>query len=190
MKVIAAINAGRALRAGENYTDDTIMGWLSSLDQDLAMQAGEEESAADVTVTNGTSLYDLPAGFSWDNITHMWLNDSRMPKLNAGAYKRVGVSLSGGQLSIYPTPTADGTLHILQQGVRAAYDDNANDDLFLPDPFSKAYAFYVAAQIHFYDRDMDMYNNMVLRFNNEIEGFWQRRARVGSSDGLVVMNLW
>ena len=190
MKVSAAIAAGRAYRNNAAVTDGTIMGWLASLDQDLAIQAGENYSSANVPVVAGTSLYDMPEGFSWDNITGMWLDDYRMPKLSGAAYGKKGVSLVGGQLSIYPIPTADMTLHIRQQGVRTAYTDAANDDLFLPEPYSKAYAFYVAGHIYFVDRAMDMYNNMILRFNNEIDGFWRRRAQVGESDGLAVTGLW
>jgi len=190
MKVITAINAGRVFRNNASVTDDIIMGWLSSLDQDLALQAGENQSSADVAVVAGTSLYDMPAGFEWDNITHLWLDDFRMPKVTGAAYNKTGVSLVGGQLSIYPVPTADRTLHVLQQGVRAAYTDKNANDLFLPAPFDKAYQYYVAGQIYFYDRDMDMYNNMILRFNNETEGFWRRKAQVGASDRLEVTGLW
>lgn len=190
MKVITAINAGRVFRNNAAVTDDIIMGWLSSLDQDLSMQAGENQSSVDVSVVTGTSLYDMPAGFAWDDITNMWMGDARMPKLNGAAYNKTGASLVGGQLSIYPVPTSDTTLHILQQSVRTAYTDKNANDLFLPAPFDKAYQYFVSGQIYFYDRDMDMYNNMILRFNNEVEGFWRRRAQVMPSDRLEVTNLW
>lgn len=190
MKVQTAITAGKAIRPGSNYTDDTIMAWLSSLDQDLAMQAGEGIETDEVTLVAGTSLYDLPAGCAWDSIIGMWVDDVRALKLSGLAYGRTGVSLVDGQLSVYPEPTADGTLRIAHQPVRTAYTDKATNDLFLPAPFDDAYRFYVAGQIYLFDRDMDSYNNMILLFNNKIEGFWARRAQTGASDGLTVTGLW
>lgn len=190
MKVIAAINAGRVIRPGTNYTDDTVMAWLSSLDQDLAMQAGEGIETADIALVAGTVLYDLPAGGDWDSILSMWIDGERVQKLSGLAYGRRGVSRQDGQLMVYPTPTAAGTLRIAQQTVRTAYTNKTTDDLFLPAPFDDAYRFYVAGQIYLLDRDMDSYNNMMLMYNNKIEGYLVRRAQTGAGDGLVVTGLW
>ena len=44
--------------------------------------------------------------------------------------------------------------------------------------------------MYLYDRDFDGHNNMILKYNAAIEGYWAHRAKVGSSDGLVVTGLW
>jgi hypothetical protein len=190
MKVSAAITAGRAIRPGANYTDDMIMAWLSTLDQDLALQAGEGIDTDEITLVSGTSLYDLPAGVAWDSIIGLWVYDERVAKLSGMAYGRQGVSLLDGHLSVYPIPTAEGTLRVAQQTVRTAYTNKTTDDLFLPAPFDAAYRWFIAGQMLLYDRDIDGYNNMILMFNTSIEGFWKRKAISGTSDGLVVTNTW
>jgi len=190
MKVSAAITAGRAIRPGANYTDDMIMAWLSTLDQDLALQAGEGIETADITLVAGTSLYDIPSGGDWDSIIGLWVDEERVSKLSGMAYGRHGVSRRDGQLSVYPVPTVAGTLRVAQQAVRDAYTDKATDDLFLPAPYSDAYRWYIAGQMYLMDRDTDSSNNMTLMFNTSIEGYWQRKAITGTSDGLVVTNTW
>lgn len=190
MKILAAITAGRVLRPGTNYTDDVIMEWLSALDQDLALQAGEGVETDDIDITANTGTYNLPVGFTWDAITGFWLNGTRIPKLTGMAFGRSGVSLVGIQLSIYPVPTSSGTLRVSQQTVRTAYTDKINNVLFLPEPYADAYKWFVAARMYLYDRDMDSYNNMTLLYNNKMEGFWLRKAQTGASDGLAVTNLW
>ncbi len=115
MKVLEAIKAGRILRPGVNYTDDVIMGWISTLDQELVLQAGETE------------------------------------------------------LPVYT---------------------NKNDDLFLHEPFSDAYKWYIAAQICLYDRDMDSYNNLILLYNNAITAFWRYKVTTGGLSSEAVINIW
>ena len=166
------------------------MAWLSSLDQDIALQAGEGVETSDVSLVADTSLYDLPSGGDWDSITGLWVNGVKVPKLSGMAYGRIGVSRYGDQMLVYPTPTEAGTLRIAQQTVRAAYTNKTTDDLFLSAPFDSAYQWYVAAQMYLMDRDMDSHNNMVLKFNSVIEGFWVRKAQTGTSDGLVVSGIW
>lgn len=166
------------------------MGWLSTLDQDLALQAGEGIETADIPLVAGTALYDLPVGGDWDSIVGMWIDGSKTAKLSGLAYGRYGVSRQDGQLLVYPTPTAAGTLRIAQQTTRAAYTDKANDDLYLPAPFAAAYQWYIAGKIYLLDRDTESYNNMTLLYNNSIEGFWNRRAQTGAGDGLAVTGLW
>ena len=116
MKVIDAITAGRILRPGTNFTDDIIMEWLTTLDQELLTQSGEK--------------------------------------------------------------------------VLRIYTDKNNDELFLPEPFSDAYKWYISAQMYLYDRDMDSYNNMILLFNTIIETFWRHNVTSRELNNEAVINIW
>lgn len=60
-----------------------------------------------------------------------------------------------------------------------SFDDDVDGatELFMPEPFDKAYLYWLEAQMHYYNEDIDMYNSAVLMFNtvfNEYKAFYGR----------------
>ena len=53
------------------------------------------------------------------------------------------------------------------------YDDltDLNTEMFIPEPYSKAYLLWLEAQIHYYNGEYDKYNNAMDMFNTAYEGF-------------------
>ena len=53
------------------------------------------------------------------------------------------------------------------------YDDltDLNTEMFIPEPYSKAYPLWLEAQIHYYNGEYDKYNNAMDMFNTAYEGF-------------------
>ena len=192
MKVSEAIAAARLLRSGENYTDNTLMGWLSTLDQELALQAGEGRDVSTLSRVSGQQAYDLPSGITWDMVENITVDGEPVQKLTAAAMIRRGAWLEDSKINLYPVPTVtDSTpgVRLGYQPLRAAYTV-VTGDLYLPSPWSEAYKFYLAGQIYLYDRDQENYNNMILLYNSTMKTYWEYRSKTMPSEGLVVRNVW
>lgn len=43
--------------------------------------------------------------------------------------------------------------------------------LMMPEPFDEAYIFWLEAQIHYANEDIDMYNSAIMMFNTAFEGY-------------------
>lgn len=43
--------------------------------------------------------------------------------------------------------------------------------LIMPEPFDEAYVFWLEAQIHYANEDIDMYNSAIMMFNTSFEGY-------------------
>lgn len=44
-------------------------------------------------------------------------------------------------------------------------DTSTETELFMPEPFSMGYVYWLEAQIHYANEDIDMYNSAILMFN-------------------------
>lgn len=56
-------------------------------------------------------------------------------------------------------------------------DTDTNTVLFMPAPFDMAYIYWLEAQIHYANEDIDMYNSAILMFNtafNEFKSYYKR----------------
>lgn len=56
-------------------------------------------------------------------------------------------------------------------------DTNVDTDLFMPAPFDAAYLYWLEAQIHYSNEDIDQYNGAMMLFNsvfNEYKAYYKR----------------
>lgn len=50
-------------------------------------------------------------------------------------------------------------------------DVDQQTELFMPEPFSMAYIYWLEAQIHYANEDIDMYNSAILMFNSSFSEY-------------------
>lgn len=53
------------------------------------------------------------------------------------------------------------------------FDENTDTEtvLFMPEPFSMAYVYWLEAQIHYANEDIDMYNSAIMMFNTSFSEY-------------------
>ena len=194
MKVSEAIASGRKLRLGTNYTDATLREWLTALDQDIMIQAGQLKDIETISRVAAQEEYDLPAGVTFDMIETITIDGEYVPKLVLSAMQRHGVWMQGGKLHVYPVPTVtDSTtpgIRLQYQDVLEPYAASPDSDLFLKAPYTEAYKFWIASQICLYDRDDLGYNNNIILHNNYMSMYWNKVAQTGAIDSGGIVGLW
>lgn len=50
-------------------------------------------------------------------------------------------------------------------------DTNLQTVLMMPEPFDEAYIYWLEAQIHYANEDIDMYNSAIMMFNTSFEAY-------------------
>lgn len=61
--------------------------------------------------------------------------------------------------------------------------DFADSDLLVEHPYDEIYHLYVMAMIHFYNREYDDYNNVVLAFREKFDAYKEWHIRTHGSGG-------
>ena len=62
-------------------------------------------------------------------------------------------------------------------------DTDTQTQLFMPAPFDMAYIYWLEAQIHYANEDIDMYNNAIMMFNNAFGEYKSDYKRTHATKG-------
>lgn len=62
-------------------------------------------------------------------------------------------------------------------------DTSTETELFMPEPFSMGYVYWLEAQIHYANEDIDMYNSAILMFNASFSEYKSDYKRTHATKG-------
>lgn len=70
------------------------------------------------------------------------------------------------------------------------YEESAEEELLVPDPYSELYVHYIASKIDYWNREMDSYNNSVAMYNAAYQNFANHMRRMYKPKSSVNRKIW
>jgi hypothetical protein len=188
-----------------NYSLDRKVEWINDLEKYLFNNVIKDkillEEKTDIIANQAGYLIEA---FSIADVEHLYVNGQRYKKMMPNNYRNESYSycevLESGRrkLRLNPVPSeniANG-LTIYRRMRPMQFDKETimttPPALGFYDNYKDIYLFYLLAQIAYFQKDTDDYNNHSLRFNREVENFqkYLQENYPESSESTRIKNYW
>jgi hypothetical protein len=176
------------------YTDAQKLIWLNEVEQCIKEEIIKTYLNTTIQRVISTAEYSLPTSVMFEDIEIVYLNRERLNKLDKRSYLNTVNGALGyykptttNKIAICPTPTA--TDNVSYPSIQVSYLDrfvdytNANSYgtsmLITQARYYKIYTFYIMAQIDFYNKEYENYNNTIAQYNATLEDYkkWYNSRR-------------
>jgi len=177
------------------YTDAQKLIWLNEVEQCIKEEIMKTYIHTTIQRLISTAEYTLPTGVMFEDIETVYMDGVNLLRLD----KRHYINALNGEMGYYkptstnkiaicPTPTA--TDNVSYPGIQVSYLDRFVDYtsansygttmLITQARFYKIYTFYIMAQIDFFNKEYENYNNTIVQYNTALEDYneWYNSRRV------------
>jgi hypothetical protein len=182
-----------------DYSQSAKIMWVSDVDAMVKDQIMKTYAVHEIERVEDQANYSLPSGVTFNMVEKVYVDGKEIPKIDYRTFLKTGYYLNdSGEIEFYPVPSNDdpsgepGIRIVYQEGMDryTTADYTNNTKLLVPDPYATLYSEYIFSQMNYLDKQIDDYNNDVVKYNNSLNTFatWYNGNR--PQNGYKVKNYW